>query len=353
MALRVGVAALTVAGLGGSDAARVSKTRRNCGSKGSRAAGNETDIQIVNGDDAAECEWKWQVGLRYGNTGLPFCGGTLINEDWVMTAAHCGNRADFSVVAGAWKPRRGSSREQNRKAVELIRHPRYRDSRSSWDFSLVRLESSFQFNNCVGAACLPDGNDITAGSECWITGWGTLSSGGYQPSTLQEAKVSTISNEDCWRKYSYSSSQIDESMLCAQGKTASGAIVDACQGDSGGPLVCESNGVWTLYGATSWGRGCAGARYPGVWARIHEVMDWVDLVLASKRGEPQAQELPTCPAHARYQSPDSDGDCACPHGQKCSADGGASWNCPSSSGVGGLRGRYFSSDCEECGCFGA
>lgn len=349
MAVRSGVVALAFAGLGSNEAARVSGTRNSCGVKGAGVLSNETGIQIVNGEDAPECAWKWQVGLRYGTTGLPFCGGTLINEDWVMTAAHCGNFPDYNIVAGDWKPRQTSGNEQNRRAVQLIRHPLYQDRTTTHDFALVRVDQPFTFNNCVGAACLPEGGDVAVGSSCWITGWGTLRSGGSQPDTLQQGEVTVRANNDCG---SYSSSQIDASMLCAQGINANGGIVDACQGDSGGPLVCEEGGVWTLYGATSWGRGCAGRDYPGVWARVFFVMDWVNSVLESNSGPaPPPPTRPRCPDFARNPEPDRDGDCACPQGQRCSTNGGASVNCPSSGGPGGWGGSYFFPDCSECRCY--
>ena len=84
--------------------------------------------------------------------------------------------------------------------------------------------------------------------------------------------VFTLSNEQCNVGYA---GQITSDMLCAQG-TSSGGIVDACQGDSGGPLVCAgADGRYVLHGATSWGYGCAAAQYPGVWARISQVLPWV------------------------------------------------------------------------------
>jgi len=263
------VLALALACLQGASGVRSKK--RQCGQKGSPVASNETGIQIVNGDPADQCVWNWQVGFRYGDIGMPFCGGTIIDREWVLTAAHCSRSAGFTVVAGEWKPRETSGNEQNRRATIWRRHPRYNTRTLSHDFALVKLDRGFDFNNCVGAACLPTG-DIAAGEKCWITGWGTLRAGGSQPNVLQEAEVTTRANNDCG---SYGSSQIDDSMLCAQGRRGN-AVVDACQGDSGGPLVCESGGVWTLHGATSWGRGCASASYPGVWSRINYAMDWVN-----------------------------------------------------------------------------
>merc|ERR1719203_203966 len=102
-------------------------------------------------------------------------------------------------------------------------------------------------------------------------------------------------------------------MLCAQGRTSDGKIVDACQGDSGGPLVCEDGGRWTAYGATSWGIGCAGEKYPGVWARIHEAVDWIEETLTINSGPPPstAPSPRECGDFAKFEYPDISNDCAC------------------------------------------
>merc|ERR1712154_544707 len=82
----------------------------------------------------------------------------------------------------------------------------------SHDFVMVKVDSAFTFNDCVGSVCLPS-SAVAAGTSCWITGWGTLSSGGSQPKIMQEGQVSVISNSDCVNDYSYTSSDIEQHAL--------------------------------------------------------------------------------------------------------------------------------------------
>lgn len=243
------------------------------------ATGRSVGTQIVNGDDASNCEWKWQVGFTSSSskTAQPWCGGSLVSEEWVLSAAHCASTANFYVVAGQWNVRSVSGKEQVRAAAQVIQHPSYNQNTMTHDFVMIKVDAPFSFTDCVGSVCLPT-SAVAAGASCWISGWGTLSSGGGQPKIMQEGQVNIISNSDCVNKYAYTSSDIDSSMLCAQGKK-DGKIVDACQGDSGGPLVCASGGTYTIHGATSWGYGCAGATYPGIWAKVSTVTSWIDDVM--------------------------------------------------------------------------
>ncbi|CAK0827047.1 unnamed protein product [Prorocentrum cordatum] len=247
-----------------------------CGAKGPDDTPWGRGGRIVGGQDATLCEWKWQVSLSSPSLGafpMHVCGGTLIAESWVLTAAHCTDWP-FSVVAGLHRQSAADSAQVGLEVHQVHVHPLFNSSTFSFDFALVELADVAPLGDCIGLACLPS-EDVVGGEECFITGWGALSSGGSLSDLLQEAEVAIVSNPDC--DAAYGNGMISDGMVCAQGLNSAGQVTDACQGDSGGPLVCGSGaGAYTLHGVTSWGYGCASAAYPGVWSRVNYVRDWLD-----------------------------------------------------------------------------
>lgn len=162
---------------------------------------------------------------------------------------------------------------QEIEVSKIVMHESYNKPKSlAHDIALLKLKTSATLGQGVGLVCLPDLSlSLVPDKRCYITGWGTLASGGSQPDYLQEASVPIVSDAKC--KNAYGESNIHESMICA-GLDAGG--IDACQGDSGGPMVCEFAGKWYLEGATSWGHGCAAAGKYGVYAKVRYLKSWVE-----------------------------------------------------------------------------
>ncbi|ROT77359.1 trypsin-2 [Penaeus vannamei] len=197
--------------------------------------------RIVGGVTTGVNEWPWQAALMYSSQ--QFCGGSLINDRYVLTAAHCteGMKAADLTIRLA-EHRLSTSSETSvvsRSVSQIIEHPDYQPGERHSVAS-------------VHAATQP----TYAGKTATVTGWGTTSSGGSSSDTLREVDVTVVANTAC-QSNSYGSA-IKDTMLCA-GSTGK----DSCQGDSGGPLVFkDGGGNYDQIGVVSWGYGCGARGYP-------------------------------------------------------------------------------------------
>ncbi|XP_031197863.1 transmembrane protease serine 11A isoform X1 [Mastomys coucha] len=232
--------------------------------------------RIVSGNPAAKGAWPWQVSLQRSN--IHQCGGTLIGNMWVVTAAHCfrtnPNPRQWTLSFGTTINPPLMKREVRR----IIMHERYRPPARDHDIALVQFSPRVTFSDEVRRICLPEPSaSFPSNSTVYITGFGALYYGGESQNELREARVQIISNDICKQRHVYGN-EIKRGMFCAGFLEG---IYDACRGDSGGPLVIRDNkDTWYLIGIVSWGDNCGQKNKPGVYTQVTYYRRWI----ASKTG---------------------------------------------------------------------
>ncbi|MDP8901597.1 MAG: serine protease [Actinomycetota bacterium] len=234
--------------------------------------------QIVGGEPVPDGKYKFVAALRditLGNTVYQqqFCGGTLIDRDSVLTAAHCletvtAPQLRVSVgITSLKEPRQG----QSRRVERITRHPEYTTSALSFRYDAAVLTLARPVKN-IAPAKIPatDHNGLeTPGREATIAGWGSTvkqpsNSDPRYPVRMQEAQVPIVSEKVAKRAYG-ADDYVPDLMLAAGEENK-----DTCQGDSGGPIfVKKDNGRISQIGITSFGNGCGAKNFPGVYTEAN------------------------------------------------------------------------------------
>uniref|UniRef100_A0A7N5KJK7 trypsin n=1 Tax=Ailuropoda melanoleuca TaxID=9646 RepID=A0A7N5KJK7_AILME len=228
----------------------------------------DDDDKIVGGYTCQQNSVLYQVSL---NSGYHFCGGSLINSQWVVSAAHC-YKSRIQVRLGEHNIAVSEGGEQFINSAKVIRHPSYNSNTIDNDIMLIKLSSPATLNSRVSAVSLPTscgywypnpvGNVLPFLLLCPTENY---------PDVLQCLQAPILSDSSCRSAYP---GQITRNMICL-GYLQGGK--DSCQGDSGGPVVC--NGA--LQGVVSWGAGCAQKGKPGVYTKVCNYVSWIRQTIAA------------------------------------------------------------------------
>ncbi|XP_072015765.1 chymotrypsin-like elastase family member 2A [Amphiura filiformis] len=240
--------------------------------------------KIVNGNSVySSYTWPWLGFMK--RSGNFICTVELIAPNWATTAAHC---VDGTVLASQLTVTFGQANRASsgttRRVSQVIRHHGWSTTSLRNDIAILKLSSAVTYTRRVRPVCMQwpgSEQDDNFDDNCWVAGWGRLSTGGTLPNYLQDKKVNVISNPTCKAKASPYQALIYSNHICVENGPT-------CHGDSGGPLMCKvSDTQWLLLGITSWGTAgasCGVANKPDVFTRMSSYGQWVTDVIDARGG---------------------------------------------------------------------
>ncbi|XP_077562174.1 proclotting enzyme-like isoform X3 [Haemaphysalis longicornis] len=246
-----------------------------------------SDNRVVNGRPAAVGAWPWMAAIYRKNEGRAEvgCGGALVSDKHVLTAAHCvsvGVRARllpphvFTVRLGDHdlSSTDDPTEPVDAEVVDVVRHQRYDPRTYANDITLLVLREPVRWNRFVQPACLPFGplaNESLKDYNAFIVGWGATKFNGAGSSVLRQAQIPVWDETKCSSAYAQHL-PISNSQLCAGDVNAT---KDSCQGDSGGPLLLPHQRRYYVIGIVSSGKDCATPGFPGIYTRVSSYLDWL------------------------------------------------------------------------------
>ncbi|NXT95116.1 GRAA protein, partial [Anhinga rufa] len=228
-------------------------------------------VDIIGGNEVAPHSRPF-MALIYEANGKSLCGGALIKENWVLTAAHCKVNGG-KVILGAHSRTAEEREKQYFQIAKQIPHPHYCSDQKENDLMLLQLKKRARLTKAVQLIPLPNSDDDPQpGTICTVAGWGeTHNNQRVSSDTLREVNITVISRQICNDNNHYRNNPvITKNMICAGSKNGG---KDSCFGDSGGPLRCNNE----MRGITSFGKSrCGTVRGPGIYTRLtKQYLQWI------------------------------------------------------------------------------
>ncbi|XP_040825412.1 chymase [Ochotona curzoniae] len=224
--------------------------------------------EIIGGTECKPHSRPYMAHLKIiNNRGLlDSCGGFLISQDFVLTAAHCQGR-HITVTLGAHDMKQEESTWQHIDVAEQFIHPCYNAHTQLNDIMLLKLQRHAQLTDAVGTVPLPSWRTfVQTGRMCWTAGWGKTGPTEPMSNTLREVKLRVMDSEACHYFYSYS----HKLQMCVGNPKAKRS---AYKGDSGGPLLCAGVAQGIVSYATR------DAQPPVVFTRLSSYVPWIHKLL--------------------------------------------------------------------------
>ncbi|KAI4891022.1 hypothetical protein NFI96_013879, partial [Prochilodus magdalenae] len=236
------------------------------------------DIRIVNGQDCLPGDCPWQA-LLVNEVKIGFCGGTILNQYFILSAAHCMNQTrSITVILGEFDTLVREGREMTHEVDQVLVHKDYVPETYHNDIALIKLVKPITFTEYILPACLPERDFaervlMQNDRDGMVSGFGRLYEGGPQSTVLQKLTVPFVDRAVCMESTKF---KISNRMFCAGYDRET---KDACQGDSGGPHVTKYQNTWFVTGVVSWGEGCARKGKYGVYTQVSKYIKWIESVM--------------------------------------------------------------------------